>query len=104
RRGTFHPVPAGRRARIRSVDLLRSAYYINLETRDAPGVLAEVASAFGRNQVSIRSMEQEGLDTEARIAFITHTALERDVQATLQDLRALDVVSDVGSVLRVIES
>ena len=104
RQSTFTPVPAGARAKIRSVDLLTSAYYINLETKDAPGVLAEVAAAFGRNQVSIRSMEQEGLDTEARIAFITHTALERDVQATLKDLRSLDVVSDVGSILRVIES
>jgi homoserine dehydrogenase len=104
RRETFHPVPAGRRARIRSVDMLSSAYYVNLETRDAPGVLAEVAAAFGRHQVSIRSMEQVGLDTEARIAFITHTALERDVQATLTDLRSLEVVSGIDSVLRVIES
>ena len=104
RRSTFHPVPAGRRARIRAVDLLQSAYYINLETVDAPGVLAEVAGAFGRNQVSIRSMEQQGLDHEARIALITHTGYERDVQATLKNLRALDVVKDVGSVLRVIES
>ena len=104
RRSTFRPVPAGARAKIRSVDLLRSAYYVNLETSDAPGVLSDVAGAFGRNQVSIRTMEQEGLDDEARIAFITHTATERDVQATLHDLRSLDVVHSVHSVLRVVES
>ncbi len=103
RKGTFRPVPSGERARIRSVDLLKSAYYINLETADAPGVLSEVAGAFGRNRVSIRSMEQEGLADQARIAFITHTAYERDVQQTLRDLRSLDVVKGVGSVLRVIE-
>ncbi len=104
RKRTFRPVPSGERSRIRSVDMLQSAYYINLETVDAPGVLSEVANAFGRNQVSIRSMEQEGMADQARIAFITHTALERDVQQTLRDLRSLDVVRDVGSVLRVIES
>ncbi|MDH3300166.1 MAG: homoserine dehydrogenase [Acidimicrobiia bacterium] len=104
RKRTFRPVPSGHRSRIRSVDLLKSAYYINLETVDAPGVLAEVANAFGRNQVSIRSMEQHGMADQARIAFITHTAYERDVQQTLRDLRALDVVKDIGSVLRVIGS
>jgi len=104
RKRTFRPVPSGDRSRIRSVDLLKSAYYINLETADAPGVLSEVADAFGRNQVSIRSMEQEGMADQARIAFITHNALERDVQQTLRDLRSLDVVKDIGSVLRVIES
>ncbi len=104
RKGTFRPVPSGQRSRIRSVDLLQSAYYINLETVDAPGVLSEVAGAFGRNQVSIRRMEQEGLADQARLAFITHTAYERDVQQTLRDLRSLEAVKGVGSVLRVIES
>ncbi|MGZ4706774.1 MAG: homoserine dehydrogenase, partial [Acidimicrobiales bacterium] len=52
--------------------------------------------------VSIRSMEQEGLGEGARIIFITHVAREADVQATLHDLRGLDVVGRVGSVLRVI--
>ena len=36
-------------------------------------------------------MEQEGLGDEARLIFITHSARERDVQATLHDLRELDV-------------
>ncbi len=103
RRSTYSPVPAGPRARIRSVDELESAYYINIETSDAPGVLATVAGVFGRNQVSIRSMEQQGLGDEARIAFITHAARERDVQATVDELRRLDVVSDIRSLLRVIE-
>ena len=47
-------------------------------------------------------MEQEGLGDEARLIFITHVAREADVQATLHDLRDLDVVHRVGSVLRVV--
>ena len=39
---------------------------------------------------------------EADLVFITHDALEADVQATLRDLRDLDVVRHVGSVLRVL--
>lgn len=99
------------RAELRSVDELRSPYYVNLEVQDQPGVLATVAGVFGSHQVSIRSMEQEALldDGErevptgtARLIFITHAAREADVRATLQELRGLDTVLSVGSVLRVV--
>ncbi len=49
-------------------------------------------------------MNQEGLGEGARIAFVTHQAIERDLQAALHDLRALDVVRGIGSVLRVIDA
>jgi len=101
-RGTHRPVPSGPRARIRPIDDLESAYYVNLEVGDAPGVLAAVAGVFGRHGVSIRSMEQEGLGDEARIAFITHGAKEANLRSTLQDLRGLDVVTDIRGVLRVV--
>ena len=90
------------RARIRSIDDLRSAYYICVEVADQPGVLASVAAVFGRHGVSIRSMEQHGLGDEARLVFITHESRERDVQATLRDLRGLEPVHEVGTVVRVV--
>jgi homoserine dehydrogenase len=102
RRGSHATVGALARARIRPIDDVVSAYYLNLDVADQPGVLAQVAGVFGDHGVSIRSMEQEGLGGEARLIFITHEAVERDVQATLHDLRELDVVDRVGTVLRVI--
>ena len=102
RRGSHATVGALTRARIRPIDDVTSAYYLNLEVADQPGVLAQVAGVFGDHGVSIRSMEQEGLGGEARLIFITHEAVERDVQATLHDLRDLDVVDRVGTVLRVV--
>jgi homoserine dehydrogenase len=101
-RGTHASIGTFGRARLRPIDELVTAYYLSLEVADRPGVLARVADVFGRHGVSIRSMEQEGLEHEARLIFITHTATERDVQATLHDLRALDVVDRIGSVLRVV--
>ena len=89
-------------ARIRSIDDLRSEYYIGMEVADQPGVLASVAAVFGRHGVSIRSMEQHGLRDDARLVFITHECLERDLQATLRDLRGLEAVHDLGNVIRVI--
>ncbi|MBL8778699.1 MAG: homoserine dehydrogenase [Acidimicrobiales bacterium] len=89
-------------ARIRPIDEVRSGYYLNVEVFDRPGVLATVAGVFGEHGVSIRSMEQEGLGDEARLIFITHEAFERDVAATVADLKDLDVVGRVGSMLRVV--
>ena len=89
-------------ARVRSIDDLRSAYYIGLEVADEPGVLAAVADVFGRHRVSIRSMEQHGLRDDARLVFITHQSRERDVQATLRDLRSLPVVHKLGTMIRVV--
>ncbi len=90
------------KARIRPIDELSSQYYLNLEVADRPGVLAAVAGVFGAHDVSIKTAEQEGLGDEARLIFITHTARERDMQATLHGLHALDVVDRVGTLLRVI--
>jgi homoserine dehydrogenase len=89
------------RAVIRPIDELRSQYYLSIDVVDRPGVLAAVAQVFGGHRVSIRSMEQTGLADEARLIFITHTAREADLQATITGLHQLDVVKRVGSLLRV---
>jgi homoserine dehydrogenase len=89
-------------ATIRPIDDVESAFYLNVEVVDRPGVLAKVAGVFGQHEVSIRSMEQEGLGEEARLIFITHRARDARVRSTLRDLEALPDVRRVGSVLPVI--
>ncbi|MEY2432425.1 MAG: homoserine dehydrogenase [Acidimicrobiaceae bacterium] len=102
RRGSGASVGALATVPIRPIDDARSEYYLNLEVADRPGVLAAVAGVFGTHGVSIRTMEQEGLGDEARLIFITHTAREADMQSTLRDLRDLDVVDRVVSLVRVV--
>ncbi len=102
RNRTAAPPPPRVASVVRPVAELRSPFYLSLEVVDRPGVLASVARVFGDHGVSIRSMEQMGLGDEARLVFLTHVAREGDVQATLTDLRRLDVVDRIGGVLRVI--
>ena len=87
---------------ISPISELSTQYYLALDVTDQPGVLATVARIFGEHHVSIRSMEQIGLGDAARLVFITHTALEADLQATLASLASLDVVARVGALLRLI--
>ncbi len=102
RKGTHADLLALSRRPIRPIDELHASYYVNLDVVDKPGVLRAVAEAFERHAVSIRSLEQEGVGADARLIFITHQAREADVQATLEDLRGLDVIHRITSVLRVI--
>ena len=98
----FGPLP---RATVQAIEQLTdTCYSLTVLVTDQPGVLSQVADAFGRHNVSIRSMEQEGLGDEARLVLITHEAAERDVRETLAELRALESVRDIGSVLRVVSS
>ncbi|MHB1987268.1 MAG: homoserine dehydrogenase [Acidimicrobiales bacterium] len=105
-----HHVREGTRARaamrrsplLRPIAELHTQYYLSIDVMDEPGVLAAVATVFGNHHVSIRSMEQVGLGGEARLVFITHTALEADVQATIAGLANLEPVERIGCVLRVI--
>jgi homoserine dehydrogenase len=101
-KGSHATVGALAKARIRPIDEVETAYYLNMDVSDRPGVLAAVAGVFGRHDVSIRSMEQEGLGSEARLVFITHVAREGAMQATIRDLHHLDAVDRITSVLRVV--
>lgn len=88
-------------AKIRSMDETSTQYYVLLEVLDRPGVLALVAKTFADNDVSIKSVWQEGLGDEATLVMVTHQALERHFQRLLRDLRNLDVVEEIASVMRV---
>jgi homoserine dehydrogenase len=83
------------------IDEMQSQYYLLLSVQDLPGVLAQVAAAFGRNDISIRSVWQEGFGDEAQLVMVTHRGKEANLQATVAELEQLDVVSKVVSVLRV---
>src|SRR5919198_5861240 len=87
--------------RIKPMDDTHGQYYLNLHVEDRPGVLAEIADHFGRNGVSIERVWQEGFGEEATLVFITHRAQEGAFQKTVAELRDLEAVRAVTSILRV---
>jgi homoserine dehydrogenase len=76
-------------------------YHISLDVADKAGVLASVAAVFAAHDVSIQTVRQEGHGDDAVLVVVTHTATEAALAATVDDLRALDVVRAVLSVMRV---
>ena len=103
-KGTHGTIGTFAKAVIRPIDETTAEYLLSLEVTDKPGVLHAVTGAFAAHGVSIRAAEQEGIGADARLVFITHEAKESDVQATVRQLRDMEVVKQVGGLLRVIGS
>jgi homoserine dehydrogenase len=77
-------------------------WYVRLQVDDQPGVLAKIASSFGDENVSIRSVWQEGEDQEAALIVVTHQAPESAQRAALATITAIPEVIEVASVIRVL--
>lgn len=79
-----------------------SPFYLRLRVVDRPGVLAGIASVFGRYQVSIESVIQRGRGQEpVDLVFITHPAKVASLSQALEEIRALPTVYQVAGCLRV---
>ena len=91
--------------RILPMSDLRTCYYLSVEVIDRPGVLAAVSGVFGKHDVSIRLMEQYELPNnpdDAHLVFLTHIALEKNMQAAIRELQTLEVVRQVNTLIRVV--
>jgi homoserine dehydrogenase len=86
---------------VRPMSEMEGQYYILLRVEDRPGVLAEIARVFGRNDVSIKSVWQEGTGADAQLVFITHRAREGSFQQAVTELGGVRAVEEVRSILRV---
>ncbi|MEX1307773.1 MAG: homoserine dehydrogenase [Eubacteriales bacterium] len=79
-------------------------YYIRVSVYDRPGVLASLADVFGRHKVSIQSVMQTGQrEDKVPLRIVTHQAKEKSVKQTIEDIKALDGVIAVDSLIRVEE-
>ncbi len=83
------------------VGAAQTRYQVRMRVADRPGVLAAVAAVFAGRDVSIEAVRQADGDGTADLLVVTHTAPERALAATVEDLAGLDVVDSVLSVLRV---
>ncbi len=86
---------------IRPMGQTDTRYHVSLDVADRAGVLAAVATAFAEHDVSISTVRQEGRGEQAGLVIVTHTAPDRALSATVDDLRKLDFVRAVTSVMRV---
>jgi homoserine dehydrogenase len=87
--------------RIRPMGEAVTRYHISLDVADRAGVLATVAGVFAKHDVSIATVRQVGRGDEAMLVVVTHRAPDAALAATVEELRGMEIVRSVTSVLRV---
>jgi homoserine dehydrogenase len=101
-RGAIGPGESTYAARpISPIGSVVTRYHLSLEVADVTGVLATIAHCFAEHGVSIQTVRQRGRADDAQLVIVTHRASDADLSATVDDLRGLDVVRAVTSVMRV---
>ncbi|MEQ6900106.1 homoserine dehydrogenase [Nocardioides sp. YIM 152588] len=79
----------------------RTRYHVAIDVDDRAGVLAAVAHAFADHGVSIQTVRQEGRGDDAQLVVVSHEASDAQLSATVEQLRTMDIVREVTSVMRV---
>ncbi|NOQ30778.1 MAG: homoserine dehydrogenase [Helicobacteraceae bacterium] len=95
--------PLERAKKLKSRDEIVSKYYFRIKVADKPGVLAKIAQTFGDFDISIETMLQRTVDdTSANLLILTHSAVEKNIQAMLQEIQSFDFVLEETSLIRVV--
>lgn len=79
-----------------------SRYYLRFSAVDQPGVLAAIAGALGKYNISIESMIQTGRSGDyVPIVIITHEAAEQDILAALTEIDCFDMIKEKSKLIRI---
>ncbi len=88
---------------LQPMESITSLYYFRLMALDQPGVLAQISGILGRHRISIAQMIQRGRKEGGSVPLVimTHTALERDIQKALVEIKGLSVITEEPVLIRV---
>ncbi len=104
RRGnTPLPEPVEHRCPLTPLEHIEGRYYIRMDVKDEPGVLARIATSTAQSHVSIASVLQRPSERvgAATLILTTHTSNEKAIRATLARLRRLSSVLGEPLLLRI---
>ena len=81
-----------------------SRYYLRLQVKDCPGVIAQVTQILAARSISISSLiqhESRKSDQSVSLVLLTHPALEKEIRAALSEIAVLSVNSSPVKLLRI---
>lgn len=88
---------------IAPIEDLVTRFYTRFLTQDLPGVIGKLGTCFGNHNVSIESIVQTGFQGElSEIVVVTHDVREGNFRQALDEIRTLNSVDSIPSVLRVL--
>ena len=80
---------------------VKNAFFIRMQVKNQPGVLAAIARVFGEHKVSIARVVQEHTQPEtAELVIVTEKVKEKYMESALEELKSLDRIYEISSVIR----
>lgn len=81
---------------------IESRYYLRCMVKDEPGVLSTISGILGERGISISSVLQKERKQGQPVSLVilTHRSREREIQAALQEMNALPLVSEPTTLIR----
>ena len=87
---------------VKRIEDSESKFFLRIIAEDRPGVLANIASVLGNNDVSIAQVVQKSRKSgTAELVIITDTVLEKNINDALAVFKGMSVVKDIPGVIRV---
>ena len=87
---------------VKRIEDSESKFFLRIIAEDRPGVLANIASVLGNNDVSIAQVVQKSRKSgTAELVIITDTVLEKNINDALAVFKGISVVKDIPGVIRV---
>jgi homoserine dehydrogenase len=98
------PVAAAPKRQV-PINEIEARYYLRFTVIDKPGVLAQITTVLGANEISISAVTQKERHPKNAVPVVvmTHAAKEESVQAALKTVDSLDVVKDRTVMIRIEE-
>ncbi|MDO4440197.1 MAG: homoserine dehydrogenase [Eubacteriales bacterium] len=86
---------------VKSFDEVKHKFFLRMQVKNEPGVLAKVASVFGDHKVSIRRVVQKYVqETTAELVISTEKVKEYHIQDALKELKNMDSIFEISSMIR----
>lgn len=82
---------------------VESKYYVRATVLDEPGVLSEITSILGKNNVSLRSVIQKGDEENGNvtIVLVTHKTKELELNNAVKEISSLKSVYKINNIIRI---
>lgn len=89
--------------RIAPISEVVTKFYARFLTKDRPGVIGSLGTCFGEHNVSLESIVQTGFQAElAEIVVVTHDVRSGNFRQALEEIRTLEAVESIPSILQVL--
>ena len=90
--------------KVMDISQVENSFYLRLQVKDKPGVLAKIAEVLGKNQVSLASVIQKHRQNPVvPIVLVTHQVKEENLQKSIAGFKNIGEIVAVNNIIRVEE-